>query len=185
MKSRAQFEELHVKEKNEGDEEVIRVVKKQSSVEWEVRKYYWSLYRKEERFCSKQDIQENIGEVKRISEEENCQLEKKITMEEVSNTLKNTRNNVAPGFTGSFYKVFWCFVKKIVLGAIHKIFDNKELPISVRLGITALIPKGDKDRKYILNWRPLTLLETLYKMLSSTLATRLKPVSICARALYC
>ena len=58
MKSRAQFEE------------VIWILKKQSSVEWKVRKYYWSLYRKEETFCNKQDILEKIGEVKRISEED-------------------------------------------------------------------------------------------------------------------
>ena len=63
-----------------------------------------------------------------------------------------------------------------MLGAIHEIFENKELPITVRLGIIALIPKGDKDKKFISNWRPLTLLETLYKILSSTLAARLKPV---------
>ena len=82
-------------------------------------------------------------------------LEKKITMEEISNTLKNTKNNVEPGaggFTCSFYMVFWCFINKIILGSIHEIFDKKELPISVRLGIIALIPKGDKDRKFISNW---------------------------------
>ena len=88
MKSKAQFEEVHVKERNERGEETVRIFKKQSSVEWEVRKYYWSLYRKEEMLCSKQDILERIGEVSKISEEENCQLEKKITMEEVSNTLR-------------------------------------------------------------------------------------------------
>ena len=100
-------------------------------------------------------------------------------MEEVSRTLKNTKNNVAPGaggFSGSFYKVFWCVMKFIVLRAIHEIFENKELLITVRLGIIGLIPKGDKDKKFISNWRPLTLLETLYKILSSTLAARLKPV---------
>ena len=110
MKSRAQFEELHLRGTNERGEEVVRDVKKQSSVEWEVRKYYWSLYRKEGTFFNKRDILENIGEVKTISEEENCRLEKKITMEEISNTLKNTKNNVAPGageFTGSFYKSCW------------------------------------------------------------------------------
>ena len=88
-------------------------------------------------------------------------------MEEVSKTLKNTRNNVAPGaggFMGTFYKVFWIFLKRIVLGAIHKIFENKELPLTARLGIIALIPKGDNDRWLISNWRPLTLLETLYKL---------------------
>ena len=63
-----------------------------------------------------------------------------------------------------------------MVGTIHEIFENKELPITVRLGIIALIPKDDKDKKFISNWRPLTLLETLYKILSSTLAARLKPV---------
>ena len=57
---------------------------------------------------------------------------------------------------------------------MHEVFINKELPLTVRLGIIALIPKGDKDRRYISNWRPLTLLDTLYKLLSSTLASRLK-----------
>ena len=84
---------------------MTRIVKKQSSVEWEVRKYYWILYRKEETFCNKQDILERIGEVKGISEDDKCQLEKNITMEEVSNTLKNTKKNVAPG-AGHFIRSF-------------------------------------------------------------------------------
>ena len=61
-----------------------------------------------------------------------------------------------------------------MLGSIHEIFINKELPLTVRLGIIALIPKGDKDRKFISNWQPLTLLDTLYKLSSSTLASMLK-----------
>ena len=115
MKSKAQFETIHVKEENERGEEVIRVVTKQSAVEWEASKFYWSLYRKEETFCNKQDILDKIGELKGISEDDRCNLEKEITMEEVSINLKNARNNVAPGaggFLGSFYKVFWCFLKK-------------------------------------------------------------------------
>ena len=82
---------------------------KQTSVEWEVRKFYWSLYRKEETFCNKQDILERLGEVKGISENYKCQLEKEITMEEVSNTLKNTKKNVSPvqaGSRGNFIKCF-------------------------------------------------------------------------------
>ena len=46
-----------------------------------------------------------LHEVKGISEDDRCNLEKEITMEEVSNTLKNTKNNIAPGaggFTGTF-----------------------------------------------------------------------------------
>ena len=129
-----------------------------------MRKFYWKLYRKEMSIVDKEEILERIGDLKQISEHDREDLEKRISMEEVSSTLKNTRINVAPGaggFTGAFYKVFWKFLKQIVLGAIHEVFENKELPITVRQGIIALIPKGDKDQKFISNWRPLTLLETL------------------------
>ena len=53
MKSKVQFENTNVKERNERGEEVIMVVTKQSEVEWEVRKFYWSLYRKDATMCQK------------------------------------------------------------------------------------------------------------------------------------
>ena len=115
----------------------------------------------------------------KIDEESIKRLDNEITEEEVSCTLKNTKNNVAPGlggFGGAFYKVFWKYFKKIVVGAIREVYENKELPLSQRLGIIALIPKADKDKRYIKNWRPLTLLETFYKIISATLANRIKPV---------
>ena len=39
-----------------------------------------------------------------------------------------------------------------------------------------IITKGDKDPKLLSNWRPLTLLNTFYKLISRMLAERLKPV---------
>ena len=84
---------------------------------------------------------------------EDCRkLECEITEREVTITLKNTKNNVDPGpggFGGSFYKVFWKYLKKIVVGAIGEIYRNRELPLSQRLGIIALIPKSDKDQRFI------------------------------------
>ena len=50
------------------------------------------------------------------------------------------------GLAGLFYKMFWKYLKQIVVGAIREIYDNKELPVSQRLGIIALIPKSDKDQ---------------------------------------
>ena len=171
LKNKAQFEILHVKEMDENGVESIREVNKQNEIEWEVRKYYWRLCRKKATIIDKNDILERIGDVKKISAFDKENLEKEITMEQVSKTLKNTRNNVAPGasgFTGAFCKVFWIFLKRIVLGAIHEIFENKELPLTARLGTVALIPKGDNEFHYISNWRPLTFLEALYKLLSSS-----------------
>ena len=49
------------------------------------------------------------------------------------------------------------------------------LSITQRLGIITLIPKGDKDKTYLKNWRPLTLLNSLYKLVSGCIAERMKP----------
>ena len=108
LKCKAQFETVHIEEEGANGEEVIREVNKQSEVEWEVRKFYWKLYRKETSIIDKGEILERIGHIKKISEHDRERLDKQISMEEVSNTLKNTRNNVAPGaggFTGAFYKI--------------------------------------------------------------------------------
>ena len=42
-------------------------------------------------------------------------------------------------------------MKSVVVGAIGEIYENKELPLSQRLGIIALIPKSDKDPRFIKN----------------------------------
>ena len=105
--------------------------------------------------------------------------EAKITMEELSACLAKTRNNVAPGssgFMGAFYKVFWVDLKSLVLKTIHDIFDDNTLPVSQRYGIVSIIPKAGKDNTLIQNWCPLTLLNTLYKLISSILSVRLKHV---------
>ena len=38
-----------------------------------------------------------------------------------------------------------------------KILKYKKLPISQRLGVISCLPKGDKLRQYLKNWRPITL----------------------------
>ena len=97
LKSKAQFETVHVKEVGNNGEEVIREVTKQNEVEWEVRKFYWKLYRKETSIINKGEILERIGDVKQIGKHDKENLDKKISMEEVSNTLIHTKNNVALG----------------------------------------------------------------------------------------
>ncbi len=100
-------------------------------------------------------------------------------MNEIETCLKKTKNNIAPGssgFTGAFYKTFWNSLKIIVYKTINKIYHNNMLPESLRFGIVNITPKGSKDQRLLANWRPLTLLNTLYKLISSILAERLKKV---------
>ena len=87
--------------------------------------------------------------INKISNIKGANLEKKITLEEQSRCLKNTKNNVAPGsgrFIDTFYRVFWCNLKNVILGVVHQFFKDRQLPITLSLGIFALISKGLKDR---------------------------------------
>lgn len=49
-----------------------------------------------------------------------------------------------------------------------------QLPVSQRLGIISCLPKGDKPRQFLKNWRPITLLNVLYKVISGCISYRIK-----------
>ena len=46
--------------------------------------------------------------------------------------------------------------------------------ITQRLGIISCLPKGDKPRQFLNNWRPITLLNVFYKLISGCLSQRPK-----------
>ena len=89
------------------------------------------------------------------------------------------RNNVAPGssgYTGNFYKAFWTVLKNRIMQAIQKSKQDNCMSTSQKLGIVQIIPKADKNLKFLTNWRPVSLLNTFYKIISGVLANRLKTV---------
>ena len=51
-----------------------------------------------------------------------------------------------------------------------------ELSITQKQGIITCIPKENKPKQLLKSWRPLTLLDTVYKIASGTIANRLKLV---------
>ncbi len=52
---------------------------------------------------------------------------------------------------------------------------NGELTESMKQGVITLLPKPNKDILHLDNWRPITLLNSDYKLLASLYANRLKP----------
>ena len=52
--------------------------------------------------------------------------------------------------------------------------DDGSLSISQRRGIITLIPKADGDLKELSNWRPISLLNIDYKILTKALAKRIE-----------
>ena len=51
-----------------------------------------------------------------------------------------------------------------------------QMSVTQRQGVITCIPKEGKDKQYLKNWRPITLLNTMYKIASSCIAARLKMV---------
>lgn len=88
--------------------------------------------------------------------------------------MKNNKSPGSDGFTVEFFKFFWRDLKDHIVLAVNHIFANRELPISQRLGIIICLPKGDKPRQLLKNWRPITLLNVFYKLISGCLNYRIK-----------
>ena len=85
--------------------------------------------------------------------------------------------NKSPGPDGlpyEFYITFWEDLKHMLLEVFVDCAQNKELAVSMKQGLISLIPKADKDPLYLDNWRPITLLNSDYKILAALYANRLK-----------
>ena len=101
-----------------------------------------------------------------------------ITEQELLKAVNSMENNKSPGLGGltiNFYKHFWPLLGEKLTRVYNYAFQTGCLAVSQRRGvITLLFKKG--DRTQLKNWRPITLLNTDYKILTKALANRLQQV---------
>jgi hypothetical protein len=100
-------------------------------------------------------------------------------MDELHNALLEMSDEKSPGNDGlppEFYKEFWEDIKVPFFASVVQAKIKGELSASQRQAIIRLIEKKDKDKKFIKNWRPISLLNTDLKIISRALALRLKSV---------
>ena len=100
-----------------------------------------------------------------------------MTAAECLESLKTMESNKTPGTDGipaDFYKVFWNDIKPFFLASINASFEKGLLSISQRRGLITLIPKKDKPKCSIKNWRPISLLNCDYKIAAKSIANRIK-----------
>ena len=80
------------------------------------------------------------------------------------------------GLTKEFYIAFWKKISKPLLDYYKYSQDVKSLSNSQRQAIITLLEKPGKDRSYLRNWRPISLLNLDYKLLTKVLGSRVKNV---------
>ena len=115
-----------------------------------------------------QDSIPQLPEVERLS------CEGRITIEECVKALNTFENGKTPGNNGiptEFYKTFWSCIGELITDYS---FDSGEMSNSQKQAIITLIDKKDKDRTYLENWRPISLVNADSKLASKVISNRIK-----------
>ena len=114
-----------------------------------------------------------------LNEEQSKKCEDALTEQECYQALKHMDSGKSPGsdgFTCEFYKFFWDYVKQNVVESINYGFEKRKLSICQRRSILTLVPKKDKPTNLLGNLRPISLLNTDYKIATKAIAKRLEAV---------
>ncbi|GJV72163.1 RNA-directed DNA polymerase, eukaryota, partial [Tanacetum coccineum] len=110
-----------------------------------------------------------------ISLEQQEGLEAMVTREELKRAVWDCGVNKSPGpdgFTFGFYRHFWSLIENDVFEAIKYFFMNGEIPNGCNSSFIALIPKVP-DANLVKDFRPISLIGSVYKIIAKILANRL------------
>jgi len=114
-----------------------------------------------------------------LSEQEKNSLEGNLTIHELEMALKDSKTNSASGSDGinyAFIKKFWNLLKTPLTRYATEAFRTGALTDNFRTANIKLIPKKG-DNTSIKNWRPISLLNCSYKIISRAINNRLKKFS--------
>lgn len=170
-KANAIKKQMHALKKNDGT-----VVTSQQGILQEQVRFYQELYtsNKEVNFAL-QDY--NLDSI--LTEHQKAELEKEISLDELSTAVQTMPNNKTPGCDGlpiEIYKVLWPKIKEVYFEAVKSSVKNTKLMPSARKGVITLMPKIDRNILLLKNWRSLTMLNVDYKIVAKALASRMKTV---------
>lgn len=79
------------------------------------------------------------------------------------------------GFNAEFYKMFWDLIKEDVCIMFNQFFKNEVLPKRPASFFVALIPKVENSLEFG-EFKPISLLGSLYKLVTQVMEVRLAKV---------
>jgi hypothetical protein len=146
----------------------------ESDIREQMVQFYTSLYQENEVWRP---------DVDRLSfatiEEEECRmLERRFEKEEVLGVIKDMQGDKAPGpdsFTMAFFQHCWQVLQDDIMAFFDEVFEHGQFEKSLNATFLALIPKKSNALN-IKDFRPISLIGSIYKILAKVLANRLKMV---------
>ena len=113
--------------------------------------------------------------VPQLNEFDRNRCEGIITKRECWDALSSMNNNKSPGNDGLSKEVYICFFETLadpLIQALNQSFVDGEMSNSQRQAVITLIEKMGKDKRYIQNWSPISLINVNAKVGSKCLALK-------------
>lgn len=112
-----------------------------------------------------------------VTEEQRVAIEKIPDDEELRKTLLALPKGTSPGLDGMTSEVLlasWSFTQVCCLAMVQHFWATGDLPHSTTAGVMKVIPKK-ADKQKLKDWRPLTMLTIVYKLIAKLLSNNFNP----------
>ena len=141
-----------------------------------VKEFYEELYKKPDQQINTDNIR-TIPE--KLTDVEQEALDSPLTKKEIDTALSQLKNNKSPGtddYSAKFFKTFWPQIGHYFYNCVNQCFSEGNLTDSQTYGLITCLPKSGKARNLLKNWRPISLLNTTYKLISLCITNRMRPL---------
>ena len=162
--------------RGEGD----RLITAQSELETHILSFYEQLYTRddtvEEDAAAREECFRTLKQT--VTEEHNQELMRPLTLDEVSIAMKQLPAGKAPGvdaIPAEFYQALWEDIDTDIFSFVSESIHEAHIEAELNVSKIALLPKSE-DRSRVQNFRPISLLNTLYKIVAKVYANRMKPL---------
>ena len=113
-----------------------------------------------------------------VTEKHNQELLRPLTMLEVTEAVKQLPAGKATGvdsIPAEFYKALWEDIDKDIFNFVAEAMQQAHIAAELNISKIALLPKSE-DRSRVQNFRPISLLNTMYKIVAKIYANSMKPL---------
>ena len=115
--------------------------------------------------------------MKKLTDIEKDEADKNIEEKELKDALDKVNSGKTPGIDGierEFLIRYWKLIGRTITYASTIFIEREKLNSFMDRGLIKVIQKGDTTGEELKNWRPITLLSQIYKLISGVVAGRMK-----------